>query len=140
MSTYIQRITGPELYDLISAEVLDTLTEAGQEIMNRSLQNSSDVWVWTVDNHIHGFWGLIPPSLLSNRAYIWLYTLPSMTEHQFAFVRHSQIAVKKLLEQYPVIVGHCAKSADKSQRWLRWLGATFGEPDGNLIPFEIKAT
>ena len=139
MTTYIQRITGPELYSLISAEVLDTLSEAGQEIMNRSLQNSSDVWVWTDESTIHGFWGLIPPTLLSDRAYIWLYTMPTLQHHQFTFVRHSQLAVKALLEQYPVIVGHCAKSANKSRRWLEWLGAKFGQPDGDLIPFEIKA-
>lgn len=139
MTTYIQRVTGPELYSLISVEVLDTLSEAGQEIMNRSLQNSSVVWVWTDDETIHGFWGLIPPTLLSDRAYIWLYTLPSLAEHQFTFVRHSQLMVKELLNQYPMIVGHCAASADKSIRWLKWLGATFGQPDGKLIPFEIKA-
>lgn len=139
MMPYIQRISGPELYSLISTEILDKLSETGQQIMNRSLQNSSVVWMWTDEGKIHGFWGLIPPSLLSDRAYIWLYTLPSMVEHQFYFVRHSQLMVKELLKEFPIIVGHCAASAEKSQRWLHWLGARFGQPENNLIPFEIRA-
>ncbi len=139
MTALIQRITGPELYGLISPEITGTITDEGKEIMERSLSNSSIVWVGSDDGKVLGFWGLIPPSLLSDRAYLWLYTTPNLTEHSFVFVRHSQKVIAEALAEYPIIVGHGVKGATKSLRWLRWLGAQFGEPQGRLIPFEIRA-
>jgi hypothetical protein len=139
MTVSIIRLTGAEAYDLIYPEYLATMSELNQETMQRSMRNSSTVWIGYEGNKVLGFWGLIPPTLLSDRAYLWLSTTRHMPEHVFIFVRYSQRVIEEMLQLYPLIVGHCAVGQAKSKRWLRWLGAEFGPVDGALIPFEIKA-
>jgi hypothetical protein len=139
MSAAISRLLGAEAYDLIYPLCLATLSEVQQETMQRSMANSSRVWIGSNDTDILCFWGLIPPTLLSDRAYLWLYTTEHMQAHQFVFIRHSQRMVEEMLQEFPLIVGHCAVGARKSIRWVRWLGGVFGEPQGKLLPFEIKA-
>jgi hypothetical protein len=107
-------------------------------IMNTCIAMSSDVWTGLVDGKVACMWGVAPPSLLSFKAYLWLYTTDVLKEHQFVFVRHSQVEIKRLLEEYDLIVGHCVLGATQSMRWLKWLGATFGEPERGLIPFQIR--
>ena len=41
------------------------------------------------------------------------------------------------LRQYPSVVGHAIIGSTKSIRWLKWLGAKFGAPQGTAIPFRI---
>ena len=114
------------------------LSGTNKLIMDTCISMSSDVWTGLVDGEVACMWGVAPPSLMSTRAYLWLYTTDLVKENQFVFVRHSQVEIKKLLEQYDLIVGHCMLGATKSMRWLKWLGATFGEPDEDKIPFQIR--
>jgi hypothetical protein len=139
MNATIRESNGKELYELISSNPVGSITEDGMEIMRNALAISSSVWVGSMDGKVLGFWGLVPPSLLSDRAYLWLYTTPNLHEHVFTFVRHSQRIVEAMLREYPLIVGECLVGSDKSIRWLEWLGAEFGSPNGKLIPFQIKA-
>lgn len=91
-----------------------------------------------IDGEICCIWGVIRPTLLSVRAYLWLLTTDQMTEHQFLLIRHSQVEVEKLLKEYGVIIGHCSPRQPKSVRWLKWLGARFGQLDElGRLPFEI---
>lgn len=140
MSIGITRLSGQEAYELIYPEHLAMLTELNQETMQRSMTNSSHVWIGTDETNVLAFWGLIPPTLLSDRAYLWLMTTEHMHQHQFAFIRWSQRAVEEMVREYPLIVGHCDTTKPRSIRWLRWLKAEFGNPQGQLIPFEIKAS
>lgn len=139
MSIAITRLAGPEAHDLIYPECLSMLSELNQETMQRSMHNSSHVWIGYNDTQVLAFWGLIPPTLLSDRAYLWLMTTEHMYQHQFMFIRWSQRAVEAMVREYPLIVGHCDITAPKSIRWLRWLHAEFGEPQGQLLPFQIRA-
>ena len=91
------------------------------------------------DGKVAGFWGIVLPTLISDRAYLWLYTTPALDDHQFVFVRQSQIWIKETLKEFPLIVGHAFAARTKSIRWLKWLGAKFLQPEGRLIPFEIRA-
>lgn len=83
-------------------------------------------------------WGTIPPTLMSDHTYLWVHTNEKVKDHQFVFIRHSQIAIAEVLREWQVVHGHAVASAAKSIRWLKWLGAEFFEPEGNLIPFEIR--
>ena len=139
MTAAIARLSGAEAYDLIYPQYLATLPELDQETMKRSMANSSRVWVGYDGGKVLCCWGLIAPTLLSDRAYLWLYTTDHMKEYVFTFVRQSQRAVSEMLEEFPIIVGHCAITSPKSMRWLRWLGAKFGDPQGPVIPFTIEA-
>jgi hypothetical protein len=46
--------------------------------------------------------------------------------------------VEKLLESYERIVGVTDIGETQSIRWLKLLGAKYGEPDGKVLPFEIR--
>lgn len=139
MSSII-RITGSEAYDLIYEEHLATLSVINQETMQRAMANSSRVWLGEDEGRVIAVWGLIPPTLMSDIAYLWLFTTKNLTRHTFIFIRHSQRAVQEMLEDFPVIVGHAELTNRKSIQWLKWLGAEFGDPvSDRAIPFTITA-
>jgi hypothetical protein len=140
MSACIYRVDPQEAMDLLSQEHLSILSFDTQEIMKRALMNSSRIWIGADDGGIVAVWGLIPPTLMSERAYLWLRTTKNFTKHTFLFIRHSQRAVQAMLEEYPLIIGHGTVGSECSLRWLRWLGARFGEPQGQFIPFTIEAS
>lgn len=105
-----------------------------------SLQNfiylSEQTFVGEVDGEIGCVWGLIEPTMLSQRAYLWLLTTDVAEKHKFLLVRHSQIWVREITRRFE-IVGHCVVGDPHAMRWLKWLGATFFEPEGQKIPFRI---
>ena len=122
-----------------AAEYIKTLSLSREErwAMDYCLQLSMFMWVGLIDDKLACIWGLIPPTLMSNQAYLWLYTTNAIIGHEFVLVRHSQLVMEEMLEEYPTICGHAIAGADKSIRWLKWLGAKFGEPQGKGIPFRI---
>jgi hypothetical protein len=138
MTAVILKVTPSEAWDLIFFDHLSMLSPIDQETMNRALHNSSHIWLGCDNHKVLAIWGLIPPTLLSDRAYLWLYTTENLTSHQFMFIRHSQRAVKEMLEQYPLIVGNTLLSNSRAIRWLKWLGAEFIPTDNPVLYFEIK--
>lgn len=140
MTTRIYSLDSSEAYDLIYRDHLAMLSEVEQETMHRALENSSRLWIGVDGDKVLALWGLIPPTLLSDTAYLWLFTTEHLTGHTFVLIRHSQRAVQEMLKEFPTIVGHAKVGARRSMQWLRWLGAVFEEPINNVaIPFTIKA-
>lgn len=109
-----------------------------QATFRRCFLTSTELWIGFKDQDLVCVWGLVPPTLLADYAYLWLYTTPHLAGNEFYFVRHSQRAVENMLERYPIIVGHAAVHTEQSLRWLKWLGAVFKEREGKLIPFNIR--
>lgn len=136
MKVSLAQVSRDELQRLISSS--DHVQLSDNETWNKCMAQTAEFWVGKIDEVLISVWGVTPPTLLSDRAYLWLYATNKVAEHEFIFIRHSQQAIEKLLATYPLIVGHCLVNADRSQRWLRWLGAEFGFPEGNLVPFEIR--
>lgn len=138
MTARILRATPDETWDLIFAEHLSMLSSIDQDTMHRALKNSSYIWLGLDGDLVLGLWGLIPPTILSDRAYLWLYTTAHLKGHEFMFIRHSQRAVEEMLECFPLIVGNTLPTNHQAIRWLKWLGAEF-IPSGNpALYFEIK--
>ena len=100
---------------------------------------SCEVWAGYVDTEVACVCGLIPPTLLSDYAYLWLLNTDIVEQHQFLFIRHSQIWLQGILKRYSYITGHVELENVKAIRWLKWLGATLGEPEMGKIPFRIRA-
>jgi hypothetical protein len=98
---------------------------------------SVSMWAGLINGELAAMWGLMPPTVLSNQAYLWLYTTEAMEGHEFILVRHSQMVVKEMLKEYPSICGHAVVSNHKAVRWLKWLGAKFEHPIGGGLPFRI---
>src|SRR5262245_35698869 len=120
-----------EMMNLISAQ--DNMSYEAMEIMARAGRNSSRLWAGSVDDEVVCYFGLIPPTLMSDTAYLWLYTTPALREYTFSFIRYSQMAVQEMLREYPRIVGHGRAGDEKSLRWLKFIGAKFGQRVGEFI-------
>lgn len=132
--TEIKKVSAVQARELVREIVFD---EQGEKTMDFCLLMSTCIWAGFIDGKLACIWGVIPPTLMSNQAYLWLYTTDVIKEHQFVLVRHSQMVIEEILEEYPSIVGHAIIGSTKSIRWLKWLGAKFGTPQGTGLPFRI---
>ena len=139
MKAIVTPISKTEMAELVAAMERPSLDDRGKAIYDRCVAATTQMWAGFANKHLVCVWGLIPPTLLSDQAYLWLYTTDAVKDHEFIFVRQSQIAVKEMLKMYPVIVGHVEVGMDRSVRWIKWLGAVFGDPQGKLIPFTIRS-
>ena len=139
MSVIVGRTSRQELSQIIATGLGDRLSPEEIAHFNRYLQSSTSLWTGYYDGELVCCWGLVAPTLLSDRAYLWLYTTDALAGREFAFVRHSQREVEKMLELHPIINGYATAGATRSRQWLKWLGARFiGEPQGQYVPFEIR--
>lgn len=140
MTASIIRLSGVDAYDLISPQYFLKMSSIDQETMHRIMTNSSRVWLGADEDKIIASWGLVPPTLMSDVAYLWLYTTPHLQHYVFTFIRHSQRAVEEMLREFPTIVGHTRYDNHRALQWLRWLGAKYGDPQGDFLPFTIEAS
>lgn len=138
MSVAIGQIERDDITRLISSTDYAKLDSKGKAAFDRCLLFTTQMWAGFHNGKFTCAWGIIPPSLLSLQAYLWLYVTEDLKGHEFLFVRHSQVAIEQILNDYPTIVGHTHVSLTKAIRWLRWLGAEYGEPQGEYVPFIIR--
>lgn len=133
---YVDYVTSACARDLIlqmNGGVID------HDILQACTPVGSDLWVGYVDGNPVCAWGLVPPSILSDRAYLWLYASERVDEHKFLFVRYSQRVMEHLKGLYPVLYGTCDLGNARAIRWLQWLGARFDPPSGGKAMFHIGA-
>jgi len=97
---------------------------------------SGEVWGGWVNDELEAVWGVIPPSFLSDEAYLWLWNLP--VKHPILLARYSRKVIAVLHERWPTLHGHCYLGSS-SFRWLLWLGAEFSQPQASLVPFELRS-
>jgi hypothetical protein len=131
MKVVIEQVRDQECLADISMSNPDKL------VMDDWMKKSQLVYCGKVDDGIVCLWGLMLVSLLSDQAYLWLYTTELVAKHQFLFVRHSQRIMERLLEQFSIIFGHVDPRAERSMRWLKWLGAEFIGADRGMVKFRI---
>jgi hypothetical protein len=132
--TEIKKVTTVQAGELLKK--ID-FSDTDRNTMDFCLLMSTVIWAGFINNRLACIWGVIPPSLMSFQAYLWLYTTDAIKNHEFRLVRHSQLVIEEILQEYPSIVGHAIMGSDKSIRWLKWLGAKFAPPQGLVIPFRI---
>lgn len=135
MNVAIEQLDG--LQKRLRDRVYGHMIPADQSTMDTCLKFTRHLWAGSVDDQIACIWGLIPPTLMSSQAYLWLYTTELVNDHIFVFVRYSQRAIEEMLKEYPTIVGHCEIDNARAIRWVKWLGGTFNEPVGRGLPFMI---
>ena len=130
---------GEHAFALISSAECFKLSVVELREFRRFVGASALIYVGRADDEIVCLWGLVPPTLLSTQAYLWLHTTEAVKGNEFLFIRRSQIVMREMLERFPSIIGHCEAHATQSIRWLRFLGAKFQTPMGKLVPFVIEA-
>lgn len=140
MKTVIQEAQARDVRELISSAVGETLSQADFDTFMRVVWASTQMWVGFHDGKFVCVWGLVPPTMISQQAYLWLHVTENITGAEFSFVRKSQIAVKDMLCRFPTIVGHVDRDNIRARRWIGWLGGKLNlRAPGALVPFEIKA-
>ena len=135
MRVHIQPFIGSSVSSLVCAYA-SSFTPQQLEMFDYC-QTLGEVYVGYVDGQFVCCWGLIPPSFLSNQAYLWMWS-PDRMPHQFTFIRQSQLQVQQMLKVYDSIVGECIADNLSAQRWLKWLGAEFDYPRDGKVPFVIR--
>lgn len=138
MTLTIERIPKPEVNDLFTTKIGPSLSLDERIKFNRCMKASTIIWRATKDERVLCIWGLVPPTLMDNVAYMWLYIIEPVQDYEFLLVRHSQRALARALEEFPIIVGHCELANPRAIRWIKWLGGEFGDPDRWAIPFTIR--
>lgn len=133
----ITRVTAPELWALVEAR--QALTAKERANIEGWVGRTTDMWVVIISGEVCGVFGIAPTTLLSDAVYMWLWWTDRLARHSFTFTRWSRIVISELLARYTRIYGVCEAAADRSQRWLRWLGAEFGPAKDGWAPFEIRA-
>lgn len=136
MTAAIRRASTAEVFEIVTA--LDP-AQHNLKAWQNGLAAASDVWVGTYNDELVCILGLIPPTLLSDQAYLWMFHTEIVKECEFVFVRYSQRMVEKFLQSYSTIVGHTDASDRRGIRWLKWLGAEYGQQEGGMVPFVIRA-
>lgn len=134
----IRELSKPEAVKVIYEHGFNVVDGFSELAMQECLNATSRTWVGVAEDRVACMWGVVIPSLLSNRAYLWLSTTDALIGNEFRFARHSQMVVQSLLEQYPEVIGHVRAGHDRSIRWLKWLKAELGEPEGMFVPFVIR--
>lgn len=138
MSVEINTLHRDDVERLISTEIYPTLSANEQKAFHRIMDATTIFWVGIYEGKLKAMWGLAPPTMLGNQAYLWLHIFDSIDDCLFLFVRNSQRAIEEALLRYPIIFGHCHHEDKRAQRWLRWLGAEFQKTPGDAVPFVIK--
>src|SRR5215475_5872175 len=137
MKVMIEKVDDPKTM----INICRGLSVADKKTMNDCAKSSAEMWIGMVDGVAACVWGVTLPSLLSDRAYLWLWTNDEIVKgHPFVFIRRAQIIIKQLLEEYEAVVGVCELEKNDGVRWLKLLGAKFMEPENGLLPFIIKRT
>ncbi len=93
----------------------------GEEVVRDFVKRSLVVFVGKADGVEACVVGLIPETILSDRAYLWMLHTDICEAHPLRFVRWSRRVIAEL--PYRELLGHCVNAT--SRQWLEWLGAEF---------------
>jgi hypothetical protein len=137
MNASIQVVDRERTRELILASRAGNITKEEIKSLDSCLSLATHIWIGQINGDVVCACGLIPPSLLADEAYLWLYHTAAVEQYKFTFVRYSQIVMEQMLETYPKIIGVTDRNARSSIRWLKWLGAKFTDNGKQYIPFQI---
>src|SRR5215472_2476859 len=99
MKVKIKSVDQESLAKLLS-EAQVKLTDREAKMIDYCHGLSQTTWVGNNDEQLICAWGIVPPSLLSSEVYLWLHATGAIKTSQFLFVRHSQLFIQALLEDY----------------------------------------
>jgi hypothetical protein len=93
------------------------------------LTQSTAVWLGKVDGVDACAIGVIPISIFSERAYLWMIHTKICEQHPLRFIRWSRRVLDDILLLYPTLIGLCHPDNVYGKRWLEWLGSRFVDGD-----------
>jgi hypothetical protein len=137
MRITIERGPVDDMADIIKRSPVSK-TPGADLVMKECLFRSIHIYQGRLDGVVACVWGLIPPTLLSNSAYLWLLTTNIVAENKFLFIRYSQRYIEEALKIWPTLNGDIIGDNPAAKKWLGFLGAVFDERIGDRTPFTIR--
>ena len=113
--------------DLDEVKASHNLT--GREALQASMALSTHAWTGFGDGNMTVMFGVAPASLLYRVGVPWLLGSDDVMKYQVPFIRHCRRYVDEMLLCYSHLVNWVDARNTMSQRWLKWMGFTMGEPE-----------
>ena len=76
-------------------------------------------------NEVYCIWGIEDDGVLDR--VIWMLCTKKVEEHPIAFLRYCKTYLKDLLDTKPLMWNYVWLGNELHVKWLKWMGATFGE-------------
>ena len=128
MNATVRRV---EVHELESLPIdPDSLTD-----ICRAAGLSDPIFRGDYRGHLLVVLGFIPPTILADDAYLWMYTGELAREFPYIIGRWGWRVTRAAFHRYPRLVGHCNRD---SAHWLRRLGAQVTPGPGGLT-FRLEA-
>lgn len=121
-------------YSLREAEVLEIWASdhmSPEEMLTASMKRSSESFTLVHKEKIVGMLGLVPDSLISERATVWLLTTNEIYSMWIRFLKISKPIIEGLQAKYPVLYNFVDSRNEQCLRWLRWCGAKVYPPESH---------
>lgn len=135
----------PNLRPADVAEIHAATGAGASKALARSVAMSTHAWASLQDGAVICLAGAGPSCLIGREGVAWLLASPAIETVPYRFFVESRRRLAECLRSYDVLRNWIDCRNTKTVPWLRWLGATFGEPRpyGHLrlpfMPFEIRA-
>jgi len=105
-------------------------------VVESAMRNSNEAWVATCNGETACIWGLTPRDMTADEAYIWSLTTDVVRKYPVLFLHCTKDAMTEMLKRYSRLVGLCED--ERSKKWLKLFGATFGSTYLGYQAFEIR--
>lgn len=115
-------MNGVEIYQ-VSFDQFVKLRGDASDVELSAAKLASEIITGIYNGEVLGFVGLVPPTLLSDEAYIWMITTEAGEQHPILLARYGTGLIQTALLKYRELFGHCFNA--RSARWLKYLGAEF---------------
>lgn len=121
-----------------AAEVWSLTRSTPKEALVYSYKYSERSYSAFFKDEIVAMFGIVPGSLVSDKATIWALTSNVVPKVAFSFAKYSRQYINEFLKEYPVLENWVDARYTKSLNWLKWCGAEIepAEPMGvDGLPF-----
>lgn len=95
----------------------------GKEIILSAAKLATDIIVGMYGEVPVAYIGLVPPTLFSDEAFVWMITTDEGAKHPLILARYGKKTIGTFLLKYKKLYGFCF--SEKSAKWLKSLGAEF---------------
>jgi hypothetical protein len=134
MKVEVLRVQSFELRNLLGFDAPQSVLDAHRDCITRS----TAIWLGLADGVEACAIGVIPLTIFSEKAYLWMIHTRLCEAHPLRFVRWSKRVLDEVLAAYPNLYGLCHPDNLSGRAWLEWLGARFSGVHNGHHTFEIK--
>jgi hypothetical protein len=121
MIVTIERVSTFNLRNLLGHDCSQKTLDAHVDCLTRS----TAIWLGKADGVEACAIGVIPATIFSRKAYLWMISTKICEQHPLRFIRWSRKVIDEVLALYPDVIGLCSCNNLSGRQWLEWLGAKF---------------